>query len=275
MPHIAELEPLQPAPAPRGALVALLVRILRPLVVLMLRQGMTAYEFSEVSRWVFAHAAMDRRHFAVRERNAWSMTKSRAAVLTGLTRREIDRLVCMNAPAVEEARETYHRSVRILSAWMQEPACRDANGRPRDLPIKGEEASLEWLVRRNCRDIPLRAMLDELVDRGCVVRIDSDLVRLVQADVHGPALSAEDLDRVGRRAEHFMQFVQDAFDPESPDPQFVEVSAAPECREALQQHIATAVSAFAAQMKRELSAHPKSLLAEDGRVVVGIYNGFL
>ncbi|HEX6929193.1 MAG TPA: DUF6502 family protein, partial [Gammaproteobacteria bacterium] len=99
MPSTAALQHQQPMPATQNALVALLVNVLRPLVVLMLRQGMTAYEFAEISRWVFAHAAMDRQQFAVRGRDVWSMTKSRAAVLTGLTRREVDRLVSMPAPA--------------------------------------------------------------------------------------------------------------------------------------------------------------------------------
>ncbi len=279
MPSTAELEYQQPMPAARNALVALLVKVLRPLAVLMLRHGLTAYEFAEISRWVFAHTAMDRKQFAVRGRDAWSMTKSRAAVLTGLTRREVDRLVSMQAPAVEETRETFHRGARILGAWMREDGYQDRKGQPRDLPVKGEQVSLEWLVRRYCRDIPLRAMLDELVDRGCVARLESDRVRFVHADIGGPALSAEALDRLGGQAEHFMMLVNNALGDDPVPPHFVELAAgavAPEHHEALRNRITEAMNAFAAQTSRELSAHPKSLMTDNGnRIVVGLYNGFL
>lgn len=278
MPSTAELQYPQPTPDTQTALVALLVNILRPLVVLMLRQGLTAYEFAEVTRWVYAHAAMDRKQFAVRGRDVWSMTKSRAAVLTGLTRREVDRLLGMQAPAVDEARESFHRGTRILNAWLKESGYQDRNGRPRDLPVKGPQGSLEWLVRRYCRDIPLRAMLDELIDRGCVERVEHDRVRLVHADTSGPALSCEDLDRIGRQAGQFMMLLGTALAGEA-EPHFVEITAGPmaaEHRQALNERITETVSAFALQMKREISAHPKSLLADqDDHMLIGFYNGFI
>lgn len=285
MPSTAELAPQQPVPATRNALVALLVKALRPLVVLMLRHGLTAYEFAEISRWVFAHVAMDRKQFAVRGRDVWSMTKSRAAVLTGLTRREVDRLVCMQAPAVDEARKSFHRSARILTAWTHEDGYQDRNGKPGDLPIKGGHGSLEWLVRHYCRDIPVRAMLDELVDRGCVERIDREHARFVHAHVGGPPLSMEDLDRLSQLAGHFMALINNALN-ESDDndknivsPHFIEMTAGPvarEHREALCNRITETMNTFAVQMNRELSAHPKSLMTDNSsRMVVGLYNGFL
>lgn len=268
-----------PLSVKRNALVALLVKVLRPLVLLMLKQGMTAYEFAEVSRWVFAHAAMDREQFAVRGRDVWSMTKSRAAVLTGLTRREVDRLVAMNAPAVDEAREAFHRGARILAAWAHEEAFLDRDGRPRDLPIKGADVSLEWLVKHYCRDIPLRAMLDELDERGCIERLEGDRVRYVHGDISGPDLSAEMLYTVGHQAEHFMSLLEGGAHGGSPAPHFQEISVGPvaaEHRDALQARISGAIESFAAEMKRDLSTHPKSLMTNaEKRVVVGFYNGFL
>lgn len=278
MPHTANLAFRQPTTATRGAIVALLVKVLRPLVIFMLRHGMSVYEFTEISRWLFAHAAMDPA-FAVRNRDAWSMTKSRAAVLTGLTRREVDRLVRMHEPAVDEARETFHRGARVLAAWKREAGYQDAQGRPRDLAIKGEHGSLEWLVRHYCRDIPLRAMVDELLDRCCIVRPERNVVRFVQADIGGPAIPPEDLEKLARQAGHFMELVERGLADEAALPCFIEVAAGPitaEHREALRHRLAETMDDFAAQVKRDLSTHPKSLMPDSGsRMIAGFYNGFL
>ncbi|HEX6930187.1 MAG TPA: DUF6502 family protein, partial [Gammaproteobacteria bacterium] len=185
----------------------------------------------------------------------------------------------MPAPAVEEARGSFHRGARILNAWMREAGYQDGSGRPLDLPIKGEHGSLEWLVRHHCRDIPVRAMLDELIDRGCVERVGGDRVRLLRAELNGPALSAEALERLGRQAGQFMLLVNNAFGDGEPATHFVEIAAGPvatEHRDVLHGRITETVKAFAVQMNRELSAHPKSLLTDNSnRMVIGLYNGFI
>lgn len=279
MPHTAALAEQQPLSGARSALVTLLVKALRPLVVLMLRQGVTAYEFSEISRWVFAHVAMDRDRFAVRGRDVWSMTKSRAAVLTGLTRREIDRLAGMREPAVDDARAAFHRSARILSAWQREHGYQDENGQPLDLPVKGGHGSLDWLVRHYCRDIPIRAMLDELVDRGCVTRPDNDTVRFVHGEITGPEISTQSLDALAGQAGNFMTLVESQLSGAASASHFLEISAGPlaaEHHEALSQRIGAAVEAFAAEVNRDLAGHPKALIAGNGgRMVVGFYNGII
>lgn len=285
MPRIATNATIRPAITPssalaaRGAIVALLVKVLRPLVLIMLRHGITVYEFAEISRWLFARVAMDKQRFAVRERKVWSMTKSRAAVLTGLTRREVDRLLIMREPAVEETRTVFHRCVRVLSAWMNEPGYQDANGRPCDLAVKGPHGSLEWLVRHYCRDIPVRAMLDELLDRDCVVQPSRERVRFVHADPGGPEIAAEQIDRMTDYAGHFMSLVESSLCNSTHPPHFVEISTgpvAPEHRDHIQLRITQVMESFALEISRELSGYPKPLMPDDNtRVVLGVYNGFV
>lgn len=260
----------------RRAIVALVVRTLRPLALLMLRQGMTAYEFGEVSRWVFAQAAMDRGNFAIRDRNVWSMTKSRAAVLTGFTRREIDRLVSMSEPAVEEARGTFHRLERVLAAWQTQDGYQDDAGRPRDLAIKGE-CSFDTLARQCGRDIPVRALLDEAIERGCVARQARDTLRFIHDSVAGPSISLEDLDRLGRQAGHFMMLVEQHLGTGSAA--FMETTAGPllpEHHAMLAGRIDETVRAFMADVRQQMSSHPKALVTDNaGSAVLGVYNGFI
>lgn len=262
----------------RRAIVGLLARTLRPLALLMLRQGMTAYEFDEVARWVFAQAAMDQEAFAIRNRNVWRMTKSRAAVLTGFTRREIDRLVSMAEPAVEGARENFHRLDRVLAAWQTRAGYQDENGRPRDLAVKGD-CSFDALARQCGRDIPVRALLDEAVERGCVERPDRDTVHFVHARTGGASIPLEELDELGRQAGHFMTLIERRLGGRATPGVFTETSAgplSPEHHAMLVEHVDESVQAFMARIRQQLSSHPKSLVAGDAdQMVLGIYNGFI
>ena len=62
-------------------------RVLRPLIRLMLRHGITATAFQELARKEFTDVAFD--DFPVRGR---SQSVSRVAVITGLSRKEVARL---------------------------------------------------------------------------------------------------------------------------------------------------------------------------------------
>lgn len=267
------------AGAPDNPLVTLLVRALRPLILLVLKRGMTAYEFTEVARWVFAEVALDRRHFAVPGRDVWSTTKSRAAVLTGLTRREIDRLARLREPSLDATRQAYHRGIRVLTAWQQAPGFQDAAGRPRDLPIKGEKDSLEYLVREYCRDITVRAMLDELEERGCVERLGRHSVKFLQAEYQEISTNGADIDELARYAEHFLAAIENRLDPaRQPQPNFTEFTIGPiakEHRKALNDRLRNAAQTFMNQLKREMSSLHQPLLTEHtSRANVGIYHSF-
>lgn len=262
----------------RRAIVGVLVRTLQPLARLMLQQGMTAYEFNEVARWVFAQTATDEQHFAIRGRNVWRMTKSRAAILTGFTRREVDRLVSIPEPAVEEARANFHRLERVLAAWQTNDGYQDGEGRPRDLPLKGQQ-SFEALARQGGRDIPVRALLDEAVERGCVERLQRDAVRFVHARTGGPDLAVDELERLGRLAGNFMSLLEQRANGNAPRDALQEIAAGPlqsEHHEALQEKIADTVHAFLFAVQEQLTSHPKSLMKDNSdNAIIGVYNGFV
>jgi hypothetical protein len=102
---------------------------------------------------------------------------SRIAVVTGLTRKEVSRLLKTNdresAPV-----ERYNRAARVVSAWVREAAFRNASGRPMALPAEGRRSFAE-LVRRHGGDVPSRAVLDELVRVGAVAHTRDGRLRLV------------------------------------------------------------------------------------------------
>lgn len=162
--------------AVKKALMSLTVRILKPLVRILLRHGMSCQEFEETSRWVYVDVAMNDAEFNLEGRK---QSKSRVAVLTGLSRKEVLRLTKSASPEENDELTTYNRAARVLTGWAENDAFLDADGRPRELPIKGETPSFADLVRLYSGDVPHRAILEEL-KRCEAVDLRGERVRLRQ-----------------------------------------------------------------------------------------------
>ncbi len=158
----------------RTALAAAVVRVLRPLVRAVLRSGMSYKAFNDLVKWVYVDVSM--KEFTIPGRKN---SKSRVAVLTGLTRREVDRLVRLPEPK-EGTPERYNRAARVLSGWAEDSRFNDKEQNPRVLEIEGDRGFTE-LVRSYSGNQPYRAVLDELVRVGSVERVGEDKVRLVKA----------------------------------------------------------------------------------------------
>lgn len=255
---------------PRKALTNLVIRVLRPLARLMLQHGITLYEFIEIARWVFARVAMDGNRFLMRDRDVWAMTKSRCAVLTGMTRRQVDRQVKLAEPATEDARRTYHRSARVLAAWGSEPAYHDERGLRAEIPLRGEHGSFENLVRVHCRDISVRSMVDELVSRGCVMRTGRNTLRFVHDDLDGSPPPGCDMHQLEQVAEDFMRLLERQLQNPQSDALMTMVSPplTPEERVDVQARLQQHMEIFIAEVQREFASASSALQAADGEHLV-------
>jgi hypothetical protein len=151
--------------APPGtALQAALARLLRPLVRLMLKSGLPFAAFADVAKRVYVEVAMN--DFAIEGKKP---TISRASILTGLTRKEVQRLVGEAASGSSEPSPHYNRAARVLTGWIRDRDYRDSRGAPKALPAEGP-VSVASLVRRHSGDMPARAVLDELLRVGAVAQ---------------------------------------------------------------------------------------------------------
>lgn len=175
-------------------------RILKPVVRLLLRQGIGAGELADLCKAVYVEAAAE----AYRQKSG-RVNQSRVAIVTGLTRAEVKRLLA--SPRITQTRYDWHRhrATRVLLGWHQDPDFLDRRGHPRQLPLRGKKASFAALVRRYSGDMPVRAMLDELVATRTIVRKKgSDLVRVRAKSVSTVHISAKDVFSVGDRASDYL-----------------------------------------------------------------------
>jgi hypothetical protein len=154
-------------------LVQSIVRILRPLIHILLKNGVSYGTFSDIAKWVYVETASS--DFGIKSRKP---SISRISVLTGLSRKEVKRVKDLPMPADTEFAEQYNRAARVIAAWRREADFSDPEGNPMVLPISGEGSTFAELVRKFSGDLPHRAILDELVDAGIVEVTADNCVRL-------------------------------------------------------------------------------------------------
>ena len=156
-------------------LTASVVRLLVPLVRVLLRNGMSFNAFSDLAKRVYVDVGM--REFDIPGKK---QTVSRASILTGLSRKEVQRLLTeSDLVGRSDARERYNRAARVIAGWVRDKEFTDAGGDPLALPLDGAGASFAQLVKRYSGDVPARAILDELLRVGAAEESGGDRVRLL------------------------------------------------------------------------------------------------
>lgn len=156
-------------------LAAAVARILKPLVCILLRNGMSYKTFADIARSQFVEVARKESGIGGRKQSV-----SRIAVITGLTRKEVSRLLKYSVPNDRDKSDRYHRASRVVSGWRRDKAFLAAGRRPAVLAIAGPGKSFQQLVKRYSGDVPHRAVLDELLNAGVVACPDENRVKLIE-----------------------------------------------------------------------------------------------
>jgi len=164
------------APTLPPSLLGALRRVMRPLVRLMLRKGVTYAVFADLLKEVFVDVAD--REFRLDDK---APSDSRISLLTGVHRKDVRRLRHTGDPASMALPENITLGAQLVSAWTSsQPFCKES-GQALPLPrlaSVGGSVSFDALVAKVSKDIRARVVLDEWLRLG-VVRLDEqDCVHL-------------------------------------------------------------------------------------------------
>ena len=180
--------PERPPPLPPQALLKAARRLLRPLVRLMMRSGVTFPIVADLMRSLFVEVATQELLTDARAR-----TDSRISLLTGVHRKEIRRL--RELPADSEAvPEVVTLSSQIIARWLGTRAYIDESGHPRPLPRTARSdtiISFEGLIASVTTDVRPRAVLDDWLSQG-IVTLDADDVVHLEAEAFIPRAGGEE-----------------------------------------------------------------------------------
>lgn len=160
----------------RTALTRMAASVLRPLIKVLMRHEFAHSDLTELVRRTYVEVAYDA--FKVPNQK---MTYSRAALLTGLSRKEVVRL---RANILEDnADETTpaNLAMRVVQGWMSDKRFLDENGKPKALCMKGTDVSFETLVNKYSQDESYAAVLTDLSKKGITSQSSDGMVNLVRS----------------------------------------------------------------------------------------------
>lgn len=142
-------------------LLLAVANILRPLIRTLLRHGVSCNDFTALSKRLYIEQA--EKSFLLPGKK---QSTSRISILTGLNRKEVQRIRAL--PDVDTAPpQGQSRSSRVINGWLRDSEFIDSTGKPQNLPLEGSN-SFSSLVKKYSGDMPVRAMLDELIRSGAV-----------------------------------------------------------------------------------------------------------
>jgi hypothetical protein len=137
--------------------------LLRPLIRVLLRNGVTWAEFAELGKELFVEVA--REDYGIQGRPTNS---ARVALMTGLNRHEVTRIKKVLTGSRNRVEPPPSRISQVLSAWHVDPRFLGADGLPRVLPATGPGPSVATLLAAYAGGIPHGAVLKELEQLGLV-----------------------------------------------------------------------------------------------------------
>lgn len=178
----------------KQAAVASFRLLVRPVVSLMLRCGVTWKELSEVLRLVYVDVASKEygRHGRI-------ANISRVAILTDISRRDVRKarvLLAQDSDTANQSLLRMSRATQVLTGWYQDPDYLDARGRPRLLSLKGPRG-FEALLRQYAPDIPVTAMFKELRHAGAIRETATGRIRPLSRTFIPAPLDANSVIRAG------------------------------------------------------------------------------
>ncbi len=146
-----------------------------------------------MSRHVFVTVATE--EFGIRGRPT---NVSRVALLTGLARRDVRRLRDSDSTATGRAvDESLNHASRVLTGWHLDPDFLDEHGEPKDLPARGPSPSFEVLLKRYAGDIPVTALVKELIRSGSIKRLSEGRFRALRRFYMPRASDDQAVERAG------------------------------------------------------------------------------
>src|SRR6516164_5969599 len=259
----------------RTRILDALERLLEPIVLLLLKSGITWREFSDLAKVKFVQVAT--KEFGIRGRPT---NASRVAILTGIDRRDVRKLRAVSSEPPVSAPGFMSKPTQVLDGWFHDPDFRAASGEPHDLQVSEGDDSFAALVRRYVPGIPLVAMIKELRGVGAIEELPDGRLRALKRNYIPRELTDNQirlwgsiLQDVGTTLEH--NLMRKESEPPRFERRALSLSVDPRARREFEAFLAVEGQAFLERVDEWLAAHQientGSAPIEGIRMGVGVY----
>jgi hypothetical protein len=205
-------------PEIKQGLLAAYRRLLKPLVRILLRNGVPFGEFADVAKDVYIDVVAS--DFKVPRKK---MSQARIAILTGLTRKEVARLLSDKAEGKQELSSNHNRVTRVLTGWHTDANYTGPYGLPLELRFEGEDGYFfSDLVQKYSGDMAPRAMLDELLRIGTVRETETGWYKVLTRTYMPVVDEMDSLDRMASVIRNFINTIDTNINEPDPDKRLFE-----------------------------------------------------
>ena len=251
--------------------ISALTRLIDPLIDLMFDTGITVQEFSQLVRDRAVRSAAARV-----ARESGRSSNSRVAIITGLARAEVARILDTNE-SLFSSRVGQHPARKVLAAWYDNQRFLGVDGDPAVLPIFGRRKSFEQLVATYSGGIPVRAMLDQLAQINAVEILPGQRVQVKSRVPVFKGMTCSAITNVGERTGDLLSTLKNNLRTTS-TPLFegtaiacnVDLGAVPLVRRQIAEQGATFINGASSLLTRSRSRARRLGLKEDSHCRVGV-----
>ena len=184
----------------KTALSVSLRRLLRPLVRIMLREGLTYPNFAAIAQMAFVESAA--KDFAGKDMRS---SASSICALTGLSVQQINDVLIeqerFEASAVLKSTNPF---ARVLHGWHNDRDYVGPYGFPADLPFEEGTLNFTILTARHAVGVSPQVVLNELQRVGAVTEVGHNIWKPLKQEYIEPSLSPENLGRMASLVESLL-----------------------------------------------------------------------
>lgn len=139
--------------------LATALALIRPLVELLLHEGVTYPRFASALKKTFLESGL-----TLLEANEARVNDSSVSALTGIHRKDVREWRSVGQPRPQA--KTFGAVMEVFTRWANDPDYCDRRGRPRALNQAGGKGSFEALAASVSKDVHPRTVLRELIRLG-------------------------------------------------------------------------------------------------------------
>jgi Family of unknown function (DUF6502) len=188
----------------KTALSVSLLRLLRPLVKIMLREGLTYSHFAAIAQMAFVESAA--KDFVGK---GMKSSASSVCALTGMTSQEVSNVLLEQERFdSSEFLEVSNPFARVLHGWHNDRDYVGPYGFPVDLPFEGSPLSFTILTTRHALGVSPQVVLEELKRVGAVTEVGFNVWKPLKQEYIEPSLTPENLGRMASLVESLLSTLE-------------------------------------------------------------------
>lgn len=195
----------------KAALLTAYARLLRPLVQILLRNGVSYSEFADTAKRVFVTTAATR----LEKEGGTAVTAAQIAIQTGLSQREAQEVLDGAGEAPVNTNLAWITA--LLTAWHSDDRVVGPYGLPLELQLQEPgRMDFETLVHDYCPGADAASMLEQLVAIGAVRRTDDGWLRVLTRTYLPNVDSADSVEIIGSAVQRLVETID--FNTQRTDP---------------------------------------------------------